>query len=121
LPATNESRDLINRQTLAKMKPSAFLVNTARGTLVNEADLVDALQSKRIAGAGIDVFADEPPRDNPLFHMSNVVVTPHAAGVDLQSRDDMALSAAQAIVSLANGDWPVEKVVNPDVRATFRW
>jgi len=121
LPATNESRDLINRQTLAKMKPSAFLVNTARGTLVNEADLVDALQSKRIAGAAIDVFADEPPRDNPLFHMSNVVVTPHAAGVDLQSRDDMALSAAQAIVSLAKGDWPAEKIVNPDVKPIFRW
>jgi D-3-phosphoglycerate dehydrogenase / 2-oxoglutarate reductase len=121
LPATNESRHLINRQTLAKMKPSAYLVNTARGTLVNEADLVDALQSKKIAGAGIDVFTEEPPPDSPLFHMSNVVVTPHGAGVDLQSRDDMALSAAQAIVSLAKGDWPAEKIVNPDVKAIFRW
>jgi phosphoglycerate dehydrogenase-like enzyme len=121
LPATNESRHLINRQTLAKMKPSAYLVNTARGTLVNEADLVDALQSRRIAGAGIDVFEDEPPSDCPLFHMSNVVVTPHAAGIDVRARDDMALSAAQAIVSLAKGDWPAEKIVNPDVKAIFRW
>lgn len=121
MPATREARHLINRATLAKMKPTAYLVNTARGTLVNEADLVEALKQKTIAGAGIDVFEDEPPADSPLFHMSNVVVTPHAAGVDTQSRDDMALSAAQAIVSLSKGEWPAEKVVNPDVKAKFCW
>jgi phosphoglycerate dehydrogenase-like enzyme len=53
--------------------------------------------------------------------LDNVVVTPHAAGVDLQSRDDMALSAAQAIISLSRGEWPAEKVVNPEVKAKFRW
>jgi phosphoglycerate dehydrogenase-like enzyme len=121
LPATMESRYLINRQSLAKMKSSSFLVNTARGALVNEADLVEALENKRIAGAAIDVFEEEPPSDTPLFHMSNVVVTPHAAGVDLQSRNDMALSAAEAIVALSKGAWPVEKIVNPDVKAAFRW
>lgn len=121
LPATKDSRYLINRDTLAKMKPSAYLVNTARGALVKETDLIEALKAKTIAGAGIDVFEEEPPADNPLFHMSNVVVTPHAAGVDLQSRDDMALSAAEAIVSLSRGEWPAEKVVNPAVKATFRW
>jgi len=103
------------------MKPSAFLINTARGALVNEPDLIDALQNKKIAGAGLDVFEEEPPGDLPFFHMSNVVVTPHAAGVDLQSRDDMALSAAQAIVSLSKGEWPAEKVVNPEVKSKFRW
>ncbi|MSQ93021.1 MAG: hydroxyacid dehydrogenase [Gemmataceae bacterium] len=121
LPATKESRHLINRQTLGKMKPTAYLFNTARGALVNEADLIDALNKKVIAGAGLDVFEEEPPLNSPLFHMSNVTVTPHAAGVDLQSRDDMALSAAQAIVSLAKGEWPAEKVVNPDVKAKYRW
>ena len=121
MPATAESKHLINRMTLAKMKPTAFFVNTARGALVNEADLVDALKNKRIAGAAIDVFEDEPPGDHALFHMDNVVVTPHAAGVDLQSRDDMAYSAAQAIISLSRGDWPAEKVVNPEVRAKFKW
>jgi phosphoglycerate dehydrogenase-like enzyme len=121
MPATAESRGLINRATLATMKPSAFLINTARGVLVNEADLVEALGSKRIAGAAIDVFVDEPPGDHALFHLDNAVVTPHAAGVDLQSRDDMALSAAQAIISLSRGEWPAEKVVNPDVKAKFRW
>ena len=60
-------------------------------------------------------------RANPLFDLDNVVVTPHAAGVDVQSRDDMALSAAQAIVSLCRGEWPAEKVVNPEVKARFRW
>ncbi|MSU76887.1 MAG: hydroxyacid dehydrogenase [Gemmataceae bacterium] len=121
MPATKESRHLINKQTIAKMKPTAYLINTARGSLVNEADLIEALQNKRLAGAGLDVFEEEPPQDSPLFHMSNVVVTPHAAGVDLKSRDDMAYSAAQAIVSLSRGEWPVEKVVNPDVKAKFRW
>ena len=121
LPATKESQHLINRTTLAKMKPSAFLINTARGALVKEADLIEALQQKKIAGAGLDVFEDEPPADSPLFHMKNVVVTPHAAGVDLKSRDDMALSAAEAIVSLSKGEWPAEKVMNPEVKAKFRW
>ena len=121
MPATAESRQLINRATLAKMKPTAFFINTARGALVNEADLVDALKNKRIAGAAIDVFEEEPPGDHALFHLENVVVTPHAAGVDLQSRDDMALSAAQAIVSLSRGEWPTEKIVNPEVRERFHW
>ena len=121
LPATKESQHLINRTTLAKMKPSAFLINTARGALVKEADLIEALQQKKIAGAGLDVFEDEPPADSPLFYMKNVLVTPHAAGVDLKSRDDMALSAAEAIVSLSKGEWPAEKVMNPEVKAKFRW
>jgi phosphoglycerate dehydrogenase-like enzyme len=121
LPATEASRYLIDRAALARMKPTAFLVNTARGSIVNERDLIEALQQGRLAGAGLDVFEEEPPRDSPLFRMDNVVVTPHAAGVDLQSRDDMALSAAEAIVSLSRGEWPAAKVVNPDVRERFRW
>jgi phosphoglycerate dehydrogenase-like enzyme len=121
MPANKESHRLINKQNLMKMKPTAYLINTARGALVNEADLIAALESKQIAGAGLDVFEEEPPSDCAFFHMPNVVVTPHAAGVDLQSRDDMALSAAQAIVSLSKGEWPTEKVVNPDVKARYRW
>lgn len=116
LPATQASRYLINRETLRQMKPTAFLINTARGLVVNEADLSAALHEGRLAGAGLDVFETEPPCDSPLFHMANVVVTPHAAGVDLQSRDDMALSAAEAIVALLRGEWPAEKVVNPQIR-----
>jgi phosphoglycerate dehydrogenase-like enzyme len=121
MPATKEARHLINAKTLKQMKPTSYLVNTARGALVNEPDLVAALQAKTIAGAGIDVFEEEPPGDHPLFKLNNVVITPHAAGVDLQSRDDMAMSAAQAIISLSRGEWPAEKVVNPAVKAKYRW
>jgi phosphoglycerate dehydrogenase-like enzyme len=121
MPATKESRHIINRQALAKMKPTAFVINTARGALINEADLVVALRNKKIGGAGIDVFEQEPPGDHALFHMDNVVITPHAAGVDLQSRDDMAYSAAQAIISLSKGEWPAEKIVNPEVRGKYKW
>jgi phosphoglycerate dehydrogenase-like enzyme len=121
LPLTADSRHLINRAALATMKPTAFLVNTARGGLVNEPDLLEALRSRTIAGAALDVFDQEPPGKHPLFELDNVLLTPHAAGVDLRSRDDMALSAAEAIVALSRGEWPAEKVVNPEVRTRFRW
>ena len=122
MPMTPQSRHIINRKTLALMKPSSFLINTARGGLVNEAELLEALTSGKIAGAGLDVFEDEPPRlDHPFFKLKNVVLTPHAAGVDVQSRDDMAFSAARAIIDLSRGTWPAEKVVNPEVKAKFRW
>lgn len=121
IPLAAESKHIINKNSLAKMKPEAFLINTARGGLVCEKDLYDALVNKRIAGAGLDVFEEEPPCAHPLLDLENVVLTPHAAGVDLQSRDDMALSAAQSIVSLSRGQWPAEQVVNPAIRERFRW
>jgi|SRR5579872_4257143 len=121
LPMTAESKHLINQKTLALMKPTAFLINTARGGLVCEADLLEALKAKRLAGVGLDVFEEEPPGRSPLFELDNVLLTPHAAGGDLQSRDDKAFSAAAAIVSLSRGEWPAEKIVNPEVRARFRW
>ncbi len=88
---------------------------------MNEADLLETLRERRIAGAGLDVFEKEPPGKNPLFDLDNVLLTPHGAGTDVKSRDDMALSAAQAIVSLYRGEWPAEKIVNPEVRSKFRW
>ena len=122
LPLTSESRHVINGRTLALMKPTAFLINTARGGLVCEADLLEALRSKKLAGAGLDVFEQEPPgAANPLFELDNVLVTAHVAGVDLQSLDDMAISAAQAVVALSQGEWPAHQIVNPEVRANFRW
>ena len=122
VPLMPESKHLMCQRTLALMKPTAYLINTARGGLVCEADLLEALRKKQIAGAGLDVFEEEPPsRPNPLCQFDNVVVTPHAAGVDLQSRDDMAVSAAQAIIALSRGGWPEAQVVNPEVRGRFRW
>jgi phosphoglycerate dehydrogenase-like enzyme len=121
LPLTAESQHMINRQTLAQMKPDAFLINTARGGLVCENDLVEALQSGQIAGAGLDVYEQEPPRSGPLFDLDNVLLTPHTAGTDTQSLADMALSAAESIAGLRHGRWPADKVVNSEVRQQFRW
>jgi phosphoglycerate dehydrogenase-like enzyme len=120
-PMSAESRHLINAKSLAWMKPTAFLINTARGGLVNEQDLYVALKERRIAGAAVDVFEKEPPGENPLFALENIVLTAHTAGVDTKSRDDMALSAAQAIIDLSKGLWPAEKIVNPEVRSKFKW
>jgi D-3-phosphoglycerate dehydrogenase len=121
VPLSPQSRHLINRRTLALMKPTAYLINTARGGLVCEADLTEVLRTGGIAGAGLDVYEQEPPGLTPLIKLGNVVVTPHAAGVDLQSRDDMALSAARSIVALSRGEWPADTVVNSQARARFRW
>ena len=82
--------------------------------------MYDALKNKRIAGAGLDVFEDEPPGDNPLLTLDNAVLTAHTAGVDLQSRDDMARDAAQAIIRVLSGDWPEGWVVNPEVKERWR-
>jgi phosphoglycerate dehydrogenase-like enzyme len=121
VPLAAESRHMINRRALALMKPTAFLLNTARGGLVCEADLIEALRGGRIAGAGLDVFEQEPPGGSPLFALDNVVLTPHTAGVDLQSRDDMALMAAQCIAALSRGEWPGDQVVNQAVKGKFQW
>jgi phosphoglycerate dehydrogenase-like enzyme len=121
LPLTATSRHMINWHTLAQMKPGAVLINTARGGLVCEAGLLEALREGRLAGAALDVFEQEPPGPNPLFELPNVVLTPHTAGTDSQSLADMAQSAAEAVVALSRGQWPAEKIVNPEVRERFRW
>ena len=120
MPKTPETRDLIRAETIAKMKPTAHLVNTSRGEVVHEADLYEALKSKRIAAAGLDVFVDEPPLGSPLLSLDNVVLTAHTAGVDVQSRLDMANMAAVGIHKLlVEKVWPAEMVVNPAVRAKW--
>lgn len=122
LPLTPETRHLIRRETLSKMKPGGVLLNTSRGGLVCEADLMEALRAGHLAGAALDVFETEPlPADHPLRALPNVVLTPHAAGLDIRSLGDMVHSAAEAVVSLRRGEWPAEKVVNPEVRGAFRW
>jgi len=122
VPLSPESKHLINAKTLALMKPTAFVINTARGPIIDELALAEALGSKKIAGAGLDVFVDEPPgATHPLLKLDNVLLTAHMAGVDLQSRDEMALMAAQCIARLARGEWPAECIVNPEVRSKFKW
>jgi phosphoglycerate dehydrogenase-like enzyme len=121
LPLTPESRGRIDHRYFERMKPTAFLINTARGGVVNEADLVAALREKRIAGAGLDVFEMEPPGECPVTKLDNVVLTAHTAGVDAKSGEDMAALAARTIVQLSRGEWPEGLVVNSDVKANFRW
>lgn len=122
LPLLPTTRKLINANTLALMKPTAFLINSARGGLVDEADLGAALASKRIAGAGLDVFDHEPlAPDHPFCTADNVVLTAHTAGVDSQSLSDMASTAARAIVAFGRGEWPAGWLVNPEVKDRFRW
>jgi phosphoglycerate dehydrogenase-like enzyme len=119
LPLTAESKGLIDRRYLSLMKPTAFLVNTSRGGVINEADLVEALREKGIAGAGLDVFEKEPPGDSPVTKLDNVVLTAHTAGVDAKSGEDMAAMAARTIVQLIRGEWAEGLVVNPGVKGAF--
>lgn len=121
LPLTPESRNMIDHRYFGRMKPTAFFVNTSRGGVVNEPDLVEALREKKIAGAGLDVFENEPPGDSPVTKLDNVALTAHTAGVDAKSGEDMAALAAQTIVQLSRGEWPAGVVINPEVRERFRW
>ena len=89
-PLTSETLKLVNAQRLALMKPSAFLINTSRGPLVDEDALAQALRNEQIAGAGLDVLTVEPPKpDNPLFNLPNCVITPHIAWATKTARQTL--------------------------------
>ena len=86
-PLNDQTKHMINKETIAKMKPSAVIINTGRGPLINEADLCEALAAKRIAGAGLDVQEVEPPaEDSPLYTLDNVIITPHMGWKGLETR-----------------------------------
>ena len=122
LPLSDETSGIIDGGKLSLMKPSAFIVNTARGELIVEAELVEALKSGKIAGAGIDVFEQEPTDSkNPLFELNNVIVSPHVAGIDDVSTEDMGTEAAQSIIDLSQGRWPEDCIVNTDLKGDWRW
>jgi len=117
VPSMAETKGLIGAAQLKTMKRSAFLINCARGPVVDEAALVAALKDGTIAGAGLDVFDPEPPRaDNPLFGLPNVVLSPHSAGLTVECVIRMATHAAQAIIDVLEGRKP-EGVINPEVYA----
>lgn len=116
VPAIPATRHMINAQSLSLMKPTAYLLNTARGALVDEAALADAVRSRKIAGAGLDVYEDEPmPKQHPFYSIPQIVMTPHTGGTDEQSIQDMAYLAAKAVVEIHKGNWPKELLVNPEV------
>jgi len=114
-PLTPETRNLIDADQLAMMKPEAYLINTARGGIVNEQALLKTLENHQIAGAATDVFAAEPvPSDDPLLRLDNLLVAPHSIAWTNELFRDIGLTGARALVTLAHGDIP-SGVVNHDV------
>jgi D-3-phosphoglycerate dehydrogenase len=115
VPLTTSTRSMIGPRELALMKPTAFLINTARGGIVDQKALVEALQQRRIAGAGLDVTDPEPPaRDDPLLALDNVILTPHVAWYSEESRERVTVGAAREVVRILRGDAPLSPV-NPNV------
>ncbi|TVQ21996.1 MAG: D-glycerate dehydrogenase, partial [Spirochaetaceae bacterium] len=114
VPLMPETRHLINASTLKKMKPTAYLINTARGPIVDEAALVDALRTGTIAGAGLDVYEAEPKMAPGLAELPNVVITPHVASATKRTRDDMATLAARNLIAMVEGSRP-ETCINPEI------
>lgn len=110
-PLTPENRQMVNEELLNRMKPDAYLINTARGGLINEQDLADALYKNRIAGAAVDVLSAEPPSaDNPLLQVTNCIITPHIAWATRQARERLLRESAENIKSFLSGD--LRNVVN---------
>ena len=107
VPYTDDTHHLVDERLLGIMKPDAVLINTSRGPLVDEAAMARALSEGRLAGAGLDVFEEEPPVvDNPLFSHPNVVATPHSAALSRECVAKVAVTAAEAVVAVARGGTP---------------
>ena len=114
-PLTKESRGMIGAREFALMQPHAYFITTARGFIHDEAALEAALRDKRIAGAGLDVWAKEPPPpDHPLLQFDNVLASPHTAGVTREARENMARIAAEQMLDALDGKRP-PRLVNPQV------
>jgi glyoxylate reductase len=114
MPYTRESHHMINRDAFRKMKKTAFLINTARGSVVDEAALAEALHHGEIAGAGLDVFEEEPKVHPKLLSLQNVVLAPHLGSATLETRTKMAEIAVENAINVLQGKHPVS-LVNPDV------
>ena len=119
---TEETRGIIDKHALSKMKPGSVLINTGRGGLVVETDLVEALSSGPLRGAGLDVFQREPiDPDHPLLKLENVIVSPHSAGVDELSFIEASTEATQNIIRLNQGQWPDGAVLNSELKTSWKW
>lgn len=114
IPKTDETKGLINAAALAKMKPTAFVINAARGGVLDESALFDALKSGTIAGAGLDVYATEPCTDSPLFSLDNVVATPHLGASTEEAQEKAGVAVAESVVAAFAGT-EVPGAVNADL------
>ncbi len=116
-PLMDETRHLIDAETLGLMKETAYLVNSARGPIVDEAALVDALQAGKIAGAGLDVFENEPDVHPGLLELDNVVILPHLGSATIETRTAMAELAARNALAVLAGERPESPINYDDVRS----
>lgn len=113
-PLTPQTRGLISRELLASAKPNAYIINTARGPVIDEEALIEALEHRRIRGAGLDVFTGEPIVDPRLLALDNVILTPHIGSNTEQARRQMAEAASAAITAMLAGGLP-DNIINPEV------
>lgn len=107
VPLTKETRGLISYRELCLMKPSAYIINTSRGQIIDENALIKALEEKKIAGAGLDVFSNEPvPLDSPLLKFDNVIVTPHCAGNSKEALEATSMVVSEEVIRILNDQVP---------------
>ncbi|MEK7521196.1 MAG: D-glycerate dehydrogenase [Patescibacteria group bacterium] len=118
LPLTEETRHLINSEKIGFMKSTAYLINTARGAVVDEHALVEALHTGKIAGAALDVHENEPQMNPEMMQMENVILTPHIASATIEVREKMGEQAVDAILKALKGE-KSENLVNPEVWPTL--
>jgi D-3-phosphoglycerate dehydrogenase len=113
VPLTPENKGLINARVFKLMKPTALLINAARGAIVVESDLYDALKNGEIGGAGVDVFAQEPPTESALLELDNVVLSPHTAAFTHEAIDNMSMGIVDQLIDYYQGKQPAH-LVNPE-------
>ncbi|MCL2120262.1 MAG: phosphoglycerate dehydrogenase [Planctomycetaceae bacterium] len=109
-PASPETSQMINRRTLVLMKPTAIIVNTARGELIHETDLLDALKNKVIGGAGLDAHAEEPPQVEKYKDVPNLVITPHMGAYTTEALYNMAMDSANDLIAVLEGREPLHRI-----------
>jgi D-3-phosphoglycerate dehydrogenase len=114
VPFTSETKDLIKAAQLEMMRPTAYLINTARGGIVDEDALYDALQSGELAGAAFDVFKEEPLKKKVLIQLDNFIATPHISPFTKEAIENMETLSAQNIIDVLEGRFPPH-IVNPEV------
>ncbi|GAB3790671.1 hydroxyacid dehydrogenase [Virgibacillus kimchii] len=115
IPLNDATEGLVNESLLSLMKPTSYIINTARGAIINEDDLYHSLKEKKIAGAGLDVYTEEPPaKEHPLFNLDNVVLTPHIGGLTLEAAKKSGEAVAINFIDALNGG-EIRQIANPEV------